>query len=77
MASVLRCSRTLAVCTIYTLGEWDPSLGGSDSLGVKDGAEQSADDDLQRGDLHGGEVGKVLLKRFRFLQQGKRQKYKT
>lgn len=41
---------------------------GRDSLGVEDGAEHGADDNLQFGDLHGGKVGKVLLKRPRFLQ---------
>lgn len=47
----------------------------SGSLGVEDGAEYGGDNGLERGDLQGGQVSEVLLKRRRFLQQGGHQKY--
>lgn len=43
------------------------SRDGGDLRGVVDGSEQSAEDDLDRGDPQGGKVGKVVLKRLQVL----------
>lgn len=40
-----------------------------DLRGVVDGAEQSTDDDLDRGDPQGRQIGKVVIKRPRFLSK--------